>query len=188
MGFKAVKEHYGIRHIVMRHPDGVAIGSGYISDIIVVAPDGKILKRDDGRGNKDIARYQKDIDEDPAKFAELFAREDVFERSLAVYTFSGGDIVECFCEELGYPNLTHDGDVQYENRHSDNVPKVVAWAKIDAALGVRYSKRHIRDLEDRLRVERERLGRHVADLDKLDADHPDVEIDEDYRQDEENDA
>jgi hypothetical protein len=186
MGFKAVKEHYRIAHIVRCHPSGLAIGSGYISDIIVVSPSGKLLERHN-RESGDLGRYQREIEQDPAKFADLFASEDVFARSLPVYTYSGGEILEAFCEEFGYPNLTHDGEIMYENRYSNNIPMVVEWAKVNAALGVRNCKRTIRDLEKRLRSERDRLAKEQADLAKLDEDYRDVEIDDEYRQ-EEDDA
>lgn len=183
MGFKAVKEHYRIGHIVRRDHSGLAIGSGYIDDIIVVSPAGKVLKRHN-RDNDELGRYQREIEEDPAKFAELFARADVFTKSLRVYTYSGGEIVEAFCEKLGYPNQTHDGELLYENRYSNDISKVVEWAKVNAALGVRSCKRTIRDLEERLRNARDRLAKEQADLAKLDQDYPDVDIDDEYRQEE----
>ena len=44
MGWKNVKEHYRIKHIVCTTQDGIAIGSPFIQDIIVIGHDGTMRK------------------------------------------------------------------------------------------------------------------------------------------------
>ncbi len=93
MGWKAVRDHYRIEHIVQVVPEkGICIGSGYIHDIIVISLDrGEITKRyDPGRGwsrNAALDRYQDEMDADPFKLSEIVAAEDVFERSIPVFTY-----------------------------------------------------------------------------------------------------
>jgi len=111
MGWKAVRDHYRIEHQVQVTDKGICIGSPYIHDIIVISLDrGEIVKRyDPGSGwsrNENLDRYQSEMDADPFKLAELVAAEDVFERSLPVYTYEGGDIIEKQCEALGYGPTT----------------------------------------------------------------------------------
>lgn len=116
MGWKNIKEHYKIEHIVSFYPSkGICIGSQYIHDIMIISPEGKVLKRGDGRLNDDIARYQKEIDADPAKLVELATTPDKFDKSLPVYTYEDDKVVERFCEEYGWPNITHDGEIMYDN-------------------------------------------------------------------------
>ena len=64
MGWKRLKEHYRIEHMVQITEAGICIGSPYIHDIIVVGMDGKILKRHDGNAGS-LGRYQTEIDADP---------------------------------------------------------------------------------------------------------------------------
>lgn len=72
MGWKTVKEYYGIKHIVQVRESKeygeepmILIGSPYISDIIVIRPsDGKILKRyKDNHINKLLNELQPRLDE-----------------------------------------------------------------------------------------------------------------------------
>lgn len=140
MGWKSLKDHYRIGHAVQVTKAGIAIGSAYIHDIIVVAPTGKIVKRyDPGRGwsrNDELDRYQSEIDADPALARRLIEQPDTFERSIPVYTYDGADIIECFCEELGWPNVTHDGRMMYDNTFSADRAEVVSWALRSAEAGI----------------------------------------------------
>ncbi|TDW65385.1 hypothetical protein EDF57_103569 [Novosphingobium sp. PhB55] len=138
MGWKSVKEYYRITHDVAVYPEkGICIGSPYIHDIIVISmATGAIVRRWGGPHRDPISRYLAEMDADPAKLAELVAQQDTFERSIPVYTYEGADIVECFCEELGWPNVTHDGRMMYENTFSADRDQVVKWALRNARASV----------------------------------------------------
>ncbi|WP_334182084.1 hypothetical protein [Novosphingobium sp.] len=142
MGWKSVKEHYRILHNVAVYPEkGICIGSPYIHDIIVISLDGVLTKTDGedrwGKSiNADIDRYQNEMREDPELLARLVAQPDTFERSIPVYTYEGAEIVECACEEVGYPNVTHDGRMMFENTFSADRDQVVKWAARNARASV----------------------------------------------------
>jgi hypothetical protein len=57
MGWKSVKEHYQIKHIVQVTDKGICVGSPYIHDVIIIGLDGKVLKRDREPSNDDLNRY-----------------------------------------------------------------------------------------------------------------------------------
>jgi hypothetical protein len=176
MGWKNVKEHYRIGHIVQVTPKGIAIGSGYISEIILISSEGRILKRDEGRCNEDIARYQKEMDADPETLRRLVLTPDTFESSITVFTYEDGAILEKKCEVLGLPNVTHDGLLMYNNYFSPDKTTVVKWAKRNANAGVKYAKEHLADAEDNLLKRRERLKVEEAHRAKLEADYPEVVV------------
>lgn len=127
MGWKTVKDHYDIKHIVQvdtRKEYGdvpvIMIGSPYISDIIVIRiSDGKILRRyEDGRTNELLRALQPRLDEDEktGKLKELIAAPDTFHNVKPVYYI--GDhmhVQQMFCEHYGWPNVTVDGKLMYEN-------------------------------------------------------------------------
>lgn len=175
MGWKAVKDHYQIGHIVHMRPEGLCIGSGYISDLIVVGPDGTLIKKHDGSSNKDLTRYQAEMLADTAKLRELLEKPDQFSNSVPVYTYDGAEILEKYCEALGYPNVTHDGDLLYENTFSADRDQVVRWAKRSAALGAVHTRRWIEDLEKKLEEARKRLDREESNLSALCSAYPAVE-------------
>lgn len=168
MGWKNVKEHYRIGHIVQVVKDrGICIGSGYIHDIIVIGFDGVIKKSDPGRANAEISRYQTEMNADPEKLKELVLSEDHFEKSITVYTYDGGYILEKKCEKLGWPNVTHDGQVMYDNTFSVDKTKVVKWAKREAEARIRRLTDRLCDLVDDLAKIKTYLEESKHDLKKL---------------------
>ena len=127
MGWKAVKDHYRIEHFVRVEAGNICIGSLYIHDIIVIDPAGKIVKRE-AHGNRNLNRYLAEMDADPDKLAALIKSPDTFAAAIPVYTWENGQIIECLCEEPGWPNVTHDGRMMYENTFDTDRAKVVQWA------------------------------------------------------------
>lgn len=172
MGWKAVRDHYRIDHLVQVTPSGICIGSAFIHDIIVIDPDrGEITKRyDPGRGwsrNEDLDRYQSEMEADPFMLAELVAMPDTFERSITVYTYEGGAILEKKCEELGWPNVTHDGCMQYENMFSPDPGLVRTWAIDSAKVSIEVLTERVTEVERNLAAVKERLAHRKADLHAL---------------------
>lgn len=68
---------------------------------------------------------------------------------ITVYTFDRGKIIEKQCDELGWPNATHDGEIMYDNTHSMDRDQVVQWAKDDLRSAIKFAK----DQLGRLRAE-----------------------------------
>lgn len=169
MGWKAVRDHYRIEHFVQVTDKGICIGSPYIHDIIVISLDrGEIVRRW-GSGGGEIGRYLDAMDADPFKLAELVAQADVFERSIPVFTYEGGDIIEKQCEELGYPNVTHDGCMQYENTFSPDAGLVRVWAIDSAKAGIEWMAEAVEDAQRELHKRVDRLNQRKDDLEKLTA-------------------
>jgi hypothetical protein len=171
MGWKAVKDHYRIEHIVQMTEKGLCIGSAYIHDIIVVSRDGVLIKRYD-RSSGELGRYQSEMEANPQLLAELIAAPDHFSRSVPVYTYDGGTIVEKFCEKLDWPNVTHDGQMMYENTYSADKKQVVKWAKSNARSGVKLVKNRITELQTSLAELEQRLAEYHRDTARLEADYP----------------
>ena len=133
MGWKTIKQHYGIKHIVQvskrkEYSDEpvIMIGSPYISDIIVIRiSDGKLLKRyDSGRANELLQALQPKLDDDETsgKLKELIDEKDQFDNLLPVYYIGDRrNIRLMYCEEYGYPNCTTDGRLMYENLYLKNL-------------------------------------------------------------------
>lgn len=172
MGWKAVRDHYRIKHDVQVTSAGICIGTGYVHDIIVISLDrGEIVRRW-GSGGGEIGRYLDEMDADPFKLAELVQQPDTFERSIPVYTYEGGDVVEKQCEELGYPNVTHDGCMQFENTFSPDPGLVRTWAIDSAESGIKWMVETVEEARRELTKRIDRLNQYRADLAKLTATNP----------------
>lgn len=138
MGWKAFKHHYRIAHIVHVTDRGLCIGSPYIHDIIVVGTHGSLVKRYEWSGNSDLERYQREIEADPSLALKLMQTDDVFQKSVTVYTWSDGVVIEKQAEEVGWPNATHDGQLMYDNMFTDDPQKAARRAKEEAMAEVGF--------------------------------------------------
>lgn len=174
MGWKNIKEHYRVQHEVQVTDEGICIGSPYIHNIIVIDANGKVVKRyADGRGNEDLRRIQDEIDADPAMLRKMVLTVDTFDRSITVYTYDEvGGIIECKCEELGWPNVTHGGSMMYENTFSEDKEQVVKWAKRNMELAVKWTKEAVENAEKQLHKMFGRLAEQETYLAKLEAEYP----------------
>ena len=176
MSWKNIKTHYRIGHAVQINEKGICIGSPYIHDLIVIGLDGKIIKRDDGRVNEDLARYMREFDADPAKLAELVKAPDVFERSLPVWTYDGGEVIEKFCEQYDWPNVTHDGCMMYENTFFQDKAKAIKKAIANAEYGIKWESERLAELKEEYERKSGNIAKQLAEskanLEKLNRDYP----------------
>lgn len=173
MGWKNLKEHYRIGHAVQVTDDGICIGSPYIHDLIVISLDGEIVKADDGRVNEDLRRYMAEFKADPEKLCQIVKSKDEFKVAIPVYTYDGGSIIEKKCEEAGWPNVTHDGEMMYENMFSTDKHKVIKWAKENAASGIKWRQEQVEELRARIADFEISISESRSYLAKLEADYPD---------------
>lgn len=161
MGWKAVRDHYQITHTVQRRDGDIWVGSGYLPSALVIGPAGEIKKRYTGP-DEDLSRYQHEMDQDLAKLQQLVTMQDEFGEGLVVYTFDGGSIIEKRCDARGWPNVTHDGEVMYENSHFLTRAEAVERALANAVAARR-------SLEDRIAGLREELQTAASELAKWQA-------------------
>lgn len=172
MGWKTLKTHYRIKHNVHVRSEGFCIGSPYISDIIVINRGGKIIKGNEDHANHDLNRYLAEMKADPAALLKVIQADDVFEKSITVYTFSGAKIIEKQCEKLGWPNVTHDGEMMYENSFSPNKSKVVKWAKENARCGIEWRTMRVAEIKEELATMEMSLAEVENNLKTLESEFP----------------
>ncbi|WP_315922409.1 hypothetical protein [Mesorhizobium sp. SP-1A] len=171
MGWKAIKEHYEIKHNVHVRGGLITIGSAYVPDIIAFDFEGKIHKKDDlfVREGNELDRVYKALVSDPELLLKLIRQEDVFERSIRVYSYEGAEITEHFCEELGWPNLTHDGQMMYNNRFTTDRNEAIEWALEDAESAVEWEDKRLGDLQKEIEETKTRRDRYAANIETLKA-------------------
>lgn len=176
MGWKTVKERFEIKdHIVQISGDEIHIGSGYVSDLVrIKLSSGNIAENRTFRGFL-YDKYPLLAEATPEEVLDAIQAEDHFSNSIPVYTYDKGVIIKKYCEELGWPNTTHDGDVMYENMFSTDEAEVVAWAKRDSARQVEVSKEQIQRLRDQIKEWEERMQEGLDEKVELDRKYPDVQ-------------
>lgn len=158
MGWKAIKEHYGIKHLIQVTPKGICIGAAHLHDLIVIEPDGTVSSDDFLEDlNPEIAQYRNAMEDDPQKLLELMNATDTFERSQPVYTCKDGALVEKACEHYGWPNCTHDGELMNESFYSSREQALKSLQEAMAML-VRSQQRTVAQLEEQLLNAKNRLS------------------------------
>lgn len=174
MGWKAVRDHYRIGHIVQRSGDDLLIGSGYVSDLVRITPEGGIVENRIFRREGELGRYVNEMEADKALLLSLMASEDVFERSIPVYGWSGATIVEDACEEVGWPNVTHSGALMYDNAFFLDRDDAVRHAVADARSGIDAWTERVEEAEADLEHRKANLERVRRNLAHLTERHPTI--------------
>lgn len=165
MGHKAIKHHYGIEHIVHINDQGnLAIGSEYITDMIVIRPDGLVENMHPDSYQTFRRLLDGTMHEHGRKeFATILAMPDAFERSIPVFRHMDGNIIEDFVEKLGWPNTTHAGHLLWEGEwftsREECVKRAVERAK--------FAIVNCNDSIDNLSAEIEKLGRDISKQKKI---------------------
>lgn len=174
MGWKKFKKHFGIKHIVQVDGDTLQIGSGYVSDLASID-----MKTGETRENRTFAGFLRKQYPDlpnatPAEIASILQDPDEFGASITVYTSRGGEVLEKQCEAIGYPNVTHDGELMYDNTFFVDKSAAVTRAKGDARYSVRIAGESVESVKRNLAECIERLERGKEALAKLEAQYPDT--------------
>jgi hypothetical protein len=151
MGWKTLKEHYGIRHLVQvkTHIDGldgdrfIVIGTTSMYDLIVIrCSDGKIVKANTFCNNV-LQDYLNKMGRDGrAIVKELIDTEDCFneDKLMDVYVIEEYEgrkrIVLKRAEKFGWPNVTTDGMLMSSSNSfktkDDAVKELLRVSKLDA--------------------------------------------------------
>jgi hypothetical protein len=173
MGWKNVKEAYRIEHIVQVRDGKIIIGSSYVSELITVHPDGSVIWGSLGpSSNDDLARYHSEMTADRARLVSLIEAPDSFARSLPVYTFANGVITQKECEEYGWPHVTHDGQIMYDNTFHVDANRVAAWAKEMFIERIKAAGDRISEWQLEIAKAHERIASFVEQLDQLNSAYP----------------
>lgn len=143
MGWKTFKQVFGINdHLVEVTHEGVCIGTKDAHNLAVISlTTGDVIK-----GGNDWflnLHYPGLLMVTAEEVLEALRAEDVFERSIPVYTFEGGEIIEQLCETPGHPNLTHAGQMMFDTTHSTDKNEVIEWAKNACLIDLRRTVKDI---------------------------------------------
>jgi hypothetical protein len=159
MGWKNLKEAFNIdRHHVVVQDGNIQIGSGFVHDLVVVDTQTGEVRQNKTFSDFLSKEYPALERASQARILDLIRTPDTFENSIPVFTFRDGEIIECQCEELGYPNVTHDGRIMKRNRFSSDIDEVVAWAKRDLEAWSDMLDRRKQEIESELASIKDSLG------------------------------
>lgn len=174
MGWKNVKEHYGIEHTVEMRQENLLIGSPYVHDLLTVKPDGSVKRNSIVKGDGELGRIERAITSDPARFMALMESPDSFGPLLPVYTYMDGEIIEEQCEVYEYPNMTVLGNVQYENTYFADKNEAVRRALRSLRYRIESTAERVEEAQKELERRLEYQRQANAAYNRLCADYPEI--------------
>ncbi|HDS1721778.1 hypothetical protein NPS53_09715 [Pseudomonas putida] len=174
MGWKSLKDAFSITHTVCVTDNAISIGSRTIPDLATIdTSTGIVVEHREYKGFVERT-YPALANTAPAELLDLIKAKDEFSASIRVYTYRDGALVEQVCEQAGYPNVTHDGHVMYENTHSTDKNEVIGWAKQHACQVLTGKQEYLARLRQQLDEAERELDKAQADVDRLATEHPDI--------------
>jgi hypothetical protein len=176
MGWKSVKEHFDIKHNVIVEDGTIFIGSSYVSKLAGIdMQTGECFSL---RESADfLPRYYPELlNADRDEILSLCRREDCFEVSIPVFTYEKGQILVFYCENVGWPNVTHDGRMMYENTFSLDKETAVRRAKRNAFLGAEMVEKEISFKEKELSDLKKKKIMELEALSLLEKTYPDIKF------------
>lgn len=172
MGWKTLKNAFGITHTVCVTDQGICIGSGYIHNILTINTTTGLIVENEATPGFVARTYPSLASAKPADLLNLISAKDQFEASITVYTYTDGTVLEKQCERVGYPNVTHDGDLMYENHYSTDRNEVVRWAKANARFKVEHCQDHLTQLHQQIAKTEKNLASAMREDGQLETDYP----------------
>ncbi|NVL49814.1 hypothetical protein F2S72_08685 [Pseudomonas syringae pv. actinidiae] len=174
MGWKTLKNAFSITHTVCVTDKGICIGSGYISNLATINISTGAMVMSEASPGFIQRTYPALASATPSDLLALISAEDQFDNAVTVYTYIDGKIVEKLCECAGYPNVTHDGELMYENAFSTDKNEVIGWCKSNAHAKVEFLKEHIARLQQQLADTEQELTSAQRKTRRLEKDYPSV--------------
>lgn len=172
MGWKTLKERFDIGHIVQVVGDQIYIGSGYVADLATVdMATGIVTEKPEFRGFLSFNCHSL-LAATPEDVRQAIHAVDLFSADIPVYTYEGGQILEKRCETPGWPNVTHDGCLMYENTFFLEKADAIRRAKSHAAMTVQYARQSVERAQQELAEKRACLAQREAERAALEAEYP----------------
>lgn len=175
MGWKNLKEAFEIEHQVTAKGDYIFIGSPFCHNLVNISKITGEVKQSSVFSDFLNRTYPALESASQSQILELIRRPDQFSASIPVYTFKDGEIIACLCEQLDYPNVTHDGQMMYENQFSTDRETVIGWAKRDLESWHSMLADHIKKLENDLAASRSQRAIVESKMRMLETQQPDTQ-------------
>lgn len=174
MGWKKLKEFYEIEHIVQVCEEGICIGSSYSYNIAVINPKTGKLKENAVHEGFIRRNYPKLYQASEIDILHLLNTEDTFEDSIKVYTYENDKILEKYCEKVGWPNITHDGLLMYNNTFSTDKNTIITKALKNTAARLEAIEMRLEELAANTKEQLTLQAEAIKHLDNLRKSYPEI--------------
>jgi hypothetical protein len=171
MGWKTFKKVFKVGHLVTLHDGFIHIGSGYVNDLVRINMSTGAIIQNSTFDNFLRDNYPNILEATPQDILATINVEDEFSNSIPVYTYNSDCvIVEKLCEETGWPNVTHDGQIMYENTFFSTKEVAAKQCEKETLSMISFLSVSIEDLEEKkrnLQFRFEKFNQSLSDLHEL---------------------
>ena len=164
MGWKNVKEHYGIDGVVHIKQDEIWVG---VDGLVTISLEGNLLKAERDYYGKSLHNAVTKMRSDPDKLRSLVITPDRFGPLTTIWTYDRNSIIEKRCEIVGWPNCCTDGELQCDNTHSVDREIVLQWAIESATARLEQCSRFMQQKSEELMTAQEHWREANHDLSLL---------------------
>lgn len=150
MGWKALKDKFAIGHLVCVTERGICIGSSYVHDLATINPETGVVEENSTFSGFLDNNYPALRSASAQEILQLVNAPDSFKANIPVYTYEDSQILEKYCEMPGWPNVTHDGCLMYENTFFANKEEAIAKAQASAVSRLKFARQQVNELQTEL--------------------------------------
>tara|TARA_Y100000034_G_C6910321_1_gene424386 strand:+ start:10256 stop:10789 length:534 start_codon:yes stop_codon:yes gene_type:complete len=159
MNIKSFKNKFNIKHIVSIKDGKLLIGSPYIPDIVKIDLPTGIIEKEGSSVSFIRDNYPELLNSSPESILKLIEEKESPEDLVDVYTFSDSNIIKKKAEEFGYPNVTTDGELMYDNTFFRSYGEALNQAIKEAEAGIKFLSRSVEDQERDLDKKKDELNK-----------------------------
>ena len=133
----------GTEYIIADFGEYMGVGSPYVHDIFCLYKDD--LRITKGRYDNSSIGTNDELDRiltkleslvESGEIQDILDGDDEIEDGITVYSVKRGDLVVSTTDEFGWPNVTHDGVLMYENTHFLTAREAIERGMANAVAGV----------------------------------------------------
>lgn len=96
------------------------------------------------------------------KIGEIIEKDDVIENPITVFTCENGKIIERHTDKLGWPNVTHDGFMMWDNTYFTTRLEAIEYGILAIESRLQYSKEN----REGLLLKLEECNSRIADTEE----------------------
>jgi hypothetical protein len=147
-------------YTIQQDGEKIFIGGAYCNDLISVNMEtlemNTALNKGEGRAglrNDELVMIWDKLTEliKNGEIRDIIEGKDEIENPLTVYTVQDGELKECITDEYGWPNVTDDGFLMYENQYFRRKEAAIQRGIYDLESQIISSKRLIDEYVDKLK-------------------------------------
>lgn len=176
MGWKSFKNYFNIEHIVCIKNGKLVIGSDFVSDLVSIDLLTGVIQTNNSFHIFLHKHYPQLLGVDSSEILNLLNKDDTFSDSIKVFTYKDDILLEKYCEKLGWPNITHDGEVMYENTFSTDKLEIIKKIKLNLRLELKYKAIRKAELTTELESIQKEESINLAAIEHLDIQYPEIKV------------